>query len=185
MRSLTLLLLVIATLGCAKVNLQTSQPIKLDINMRVDVYQHVAKDIDDIENIVSGGKKQAQPKEGQSMLNYFIGNVYAQDNLSPEVEEAALRRQARFSEVYSLEASAVLGENNSGLIEIRDMGRASASLEKLVNDENSDRVIIYAGVAKKNGTSTGDVQKIYAQKLQGNAPRGTPIQDSSGAWKVK
>ena len=185
MKGLALILLTIITLGCAKVNLQTSQPIKLDINMRVDVYQHVAKDIDDIESIVSGGKKQTKPKEGQSLLNYFIKGAYAQEGLSPQVEEAALRRKDRFSEVTSLEASGVLGENNCGLLEIRDQGQANSSLQKLLSDENSDRAVIYTGVAKKNGTSVSDVHKIYSQKLQENAPAGTPIQDASGSWRIK
>lgn len=183
MKKFVFVFAIFAVFGCAKVNLQTSQPIKLDINMRVDVYQHVAKDIDDIENIVSGSNKQAQPKEGQSMLNYFIASVYAEDGLSPQVEEAALRRKARFSEVTSLQEKGTIGENSLGLLEIKAAG--GSSLEKLIKEENDDRMIIYKGIAKKNGTSVEEVQKLYAKKLQENAPGGTPIQVSSGEWKIK
>ena len=44
--------------GCASVQVNApKEPIKMDISMRLDVYQHVVKDIDDIESIVAGGGK--------------------------------------------------------------------------------------------------------------------------------
>jgi len=77
-------------IGCARVSLQGSEkPIKVDISMRLDVYQHVEKDADSIENIVSGGKDK------QSFLNLFVSVAYAQEEMSPEVHDAALRRKDR------------------------------------------------------------------------------------------
>jgi hypothetical protein len=80
---------LMAWVGCARVQVRAPKdPIKLDISMRLDVYQHVEKDIDAIENIVSGSGDQG-------FLDVFVKEAYAADELSPEVEQAALRRRDR------------------------------------------------------------------------------------------
>jgi len=176
-------------LGCARVRVEApKEPIKVDISMRLDIYQHVAKDIDEIENIVSGTKEKPQPKKGSSLLDYFVSCAYAQEGLSPQVQEAALRRKDRRSGLISWQEKGVIGENKLGLLESR--GAGSAEAEQLIKEENNDRMIIYIEVARKNGTSVEDVQKLYAKRLQDDAPIGTPIEvlnESSGVyeWKQK
>jgi hypothetical protein len=176
-------------IGCARVRVEApKEPIKVDITMRLDIYQHVQKDIDEIENIVSGTQETPAPKNGQSLLDYFICSVYAEEGLSPEVEQAALRRKDRRTDLISWQQKGIIGENKSGLLELRGLGSPEA--EKLIKEENNDRMVIYQAVAKKNGTSVEEVQKLYAKRLQQDAPGGTPIEvleESSGAyaWKVK
>lgn len=186
MRTPTLLLVaVFAATGCAKVQVQAPKdPIKVDISMRLDVYQHVAKDIDAIEGIVSGEPEKPQSKLRDSIYAFIITDAHAGD-LSPEVEQAALRRRDRKDALVNWESQGVIGENNAGLVEVRDASRADSSVESLVSAENSDRMVIYQGVAAKNGTSVADVQKIYAQRLQEDAPAGTPVQADDGSWKTK
>ncbi len=54
-RIIIVLVMVIFALGCARVRVETpKEGIKVDISMRLDIYQHVSKDIDDIESMVSG-----------------------------------------------------------------------------------------------------------------------------------
>jgi uncharacterized protein YdbL (DUF1318 family) len=173
-----LILCVIFSLGCARVKVGGSkEPIKLDISMRLDIYQHVAKDIDNIENIVSGAETKPVKKDTQGSLNLFISTALAQDSgLSPEVEQAALRRKDRRPELISWQRKGVIGENKSGLVGIVDSAKADASIQGLVNAENQDRMVIYEAVAKKNGTSVEEVQKLYAKRLQNDAPAGTPIE---------
>lgn len=178
-----LMLAVIIGLGCAKVQVQApKEPIKVDISMRLDIYQHIEKDIDQIENIVAG-------KDKQSFLVGLVGVAFAEEGLSPEVEEAALRRKDRRSELLSWEGKGAIGENKSGLTEIRDPSAADPSIQQLVSAENSDRMIIYRAVAAKNNSSVEDVQKLYAKRLQDDAPGGTPIevlnQSGSYEWKKK
>jgi uncharacterized protein YdbL (DUF1318 family) len=186
----TLVSLIFAV-GCARVQVSApKEPIKVDISMRLDVYQHVEKDIDDIEDIVSGGSQEPESKIGPNLLGFFVTEAYADDGLSFEVEQAALSRRARLSELHSWLSKGVLGENKSGLVEIRNSSQADSSVQALVNAENSDRMVIYKGVANKNGTSVEEVQKLYAKRLQDDAPSGTPIEalnESSGSyqWKVK
>ncbi len=96
--------LALGYLGCARVSVQGSkEPIKLDISMRLDIYQHVKNDIDNIENMVAGSKEQAKPKDKQSFLGRFISYAYAQEGLGAEVEEAAMRRKGRYSQIAAAE----------------------------------------------------------------------------------
>jgi uncharacterized protein len=176
----------IVILGCARVRVEARKdPIKVDISMRLDVYQHVTKDIDSIEDIVSGTGGGATGVSGKQMNMRFINSVaYAEEGLSPDVEQAALRRRDRRQELVSWEAKGVVGENKSGLVEVRKSAEADAQAVALVKAENSDRMVIYQAVAAKNGTSVAEVQKLYAQRLQNDAPSGTPI-EVPGEWKVK
>lgn len=192
MKIIFLIILAVAlSLGCARVRVEGSkEPIKVDISMRLDIYQHVEKDIDDIESIVSGGKEKPKAQDKQGFLNYFVINAYAEDGLSPEVEQAALRRKDRRSELNSWQEKGVLGENRLGLVEVRNASAADSSAGQLVKAENNDRMIIYQAVAKKNNTSVEEVQKLYAKRLQQDAPNGTPIEllnesSASYEWKTK
>jgi uncharacterized protein YdbL (DUF1318 family) len=172
-------------LGCARVQVGgTKEPIKMDISMRVDIYQHVEKDIDAIENLVSGPQGNKKVPDRRGMLGIFVAEAYAQEGLSPEVEQAAMRRKERLSQVSSLESQGVIGENKNALVELRNPEVADASVTELISAENSDRMVIYQAVAKKNGTSMAEVQKLYAKRLQSSAPAGSQIEEADG-WKVK
>jgi len=181
---LTVLLVVFLGMGCASVQVKApKEPIKVDITMRLDVYQHVTKDIDDIESLVSG-KTAPKPKDG-SKLNFLMANAYADEGLSPEVEEAAMSRKARYAELSSLEEKGLIGENKLGMVEAKGSGAPA----DLISAENADRMTIYVALSQKNGAPLEDVQKLYAQRLQDDAPAGTPIEamNSSGKyiWKKK
>ena len=163
-------------LGCARVQVEAPKdPIKMDISMRLDVYQHVTKDIDQIEELVSEPKTTA-------FADFLVETAYASD-LDPAVEEAASRRRGRHDQIVSLESQGIVGVNSSGLLAVR--GAADAATQQLVDAENQDRSMIQQALAAKNGTSVEDVQKVYAEKLRGKVPSGTPIQDPDGSWTVK
>jgi hypothetical protein len=167
------------------------EPIKVDISMRLDIYQHVQKDIDSIEDYIMGSSPApvSAAKDKQSFLGVFLTNAYAEDGLSPEVQQAATMRKGRLSTLASWESKGVIGENKMGLVEIRNQGAADNSARELVNAENSNRMSIYRAVAEKNGTSVASVQELYAKRLQNDAPAGTPIEvvDASGSssWVTK
>ncbi len=168
--------------GCARVQVVApKEPIKVDIAMRLDVYQHVEKDIDAIEDMVSGKK----PGKLTSMLNFFTGTAYAEEGFSSDVENAAMRRKARYEDLMSAESRGLVGEDNSGLVELRGAGTGDAYLKSLASDENSDRMVIYRSLAEKNGAKLSEVQELYAKKLQPKAPAGAPVQSASGEWTTK
>jgi len=184
-------LLSLFNLSCARVKVEGSkEPIKLDIAMRVDIYQHVQKDIDAIENIVSGNKQEANTSDKQSLMRIFISQAFAQEDIDSAIEQAALRRKERRSELELLEQKGAVGENKSGLVEIRDKTAADSSTERMVDEENADRMQIYKALAQKNGVAVEQIQKMYASRLQQDAPAGAPVEslnETSGAyeWRIK
>ncbi|MCX5713705.1 MAG: DUF1318 domain-containing protein [Candidatus Omnitrophica bacterium] len=180
---------VAMSLGCARVRVEApKEAIKVDITMRLDVYQHVQKDIDEIEGIVSGSSKGNNIPQKQTLLDHFVSEAYAQESLSPEVEQAAMRRRGRLAELLSWKAKGVIGENRSGLLNIRKSGSGVA--EALAGEENTDRMVIYNALANKNHVPVSEIQKAYAKRLQEKVPAGTPIEvlnQSTGVyeWQVK
>jgi uncharacterized protein YdbL (DUF1318 family) len=182
---------IIFALGCARVSVQGSkEPIKLDISMRLDIYQHVQKDIDSIEDIVAGEKPDDEVDDKQGFLHLFASSAYAQGGLSQDVEQAALRRKGRLAKLRGLEEEGVIGENKLGLVELRGSAQDEAAVKELIGAENKDRMVIYKALAAKNNTSLEGIQKVYAQRLQDDAPSGTPVEVLSEAsnsykWKVR
>ena len=163
--------------GCASVQVKApKEPIKVDISMRLDIYQHVIEDINEIESLVSGGAEKVVPGDDSSFLPLFVKNAYAQGELSGEVEEAALRRKGRYAQITSLEEQGIAGENHRGLLEIKDRAQSNSSVQETVQQENQDRMVIYRAIAEKNSIMVQEVQSIYSQKLQEGAPGGTPIE---------
>ena len=177
MRMAYLLIIVLfLSMGCARIKVEApKEPIKLDISMRLDIYQHVAKDIDAIEDIVSGsGEKTPNTRQG-SMLNILVPNAYAQEALSPEVEQAALNRKARRQELVSLEGRGAIGENRIGLAEIRNPEVIDVIVKALIDAENNDRMVIYKAIAAKNGISIEEAQLMYAKTSQDGAGSVTQV----------
>ncbi|MCM8787673.1 MAG: YdbL family protein [Candidatus Omnitrophica bacterium] len=176
-------------ISCAKVQVQApKEPIKVDITMRLDVYQHIIKDIDAIEDIVSGKSEKPTSKNNYEIFELFINTAYAQQ-LSEEIEEAALRRKNRLAQLTNLQRQGIVGENRFGFIEIRAQN-VDTTIVKLVEDENNDRKLIYQALAKKNGVSVESIQELYAKKLHESAPSGTPIEvldatTGKYVWKVR
>ncbi len=100
-----------------------------------------------------------------------------------ELDAAKARMTVRVGAVTGLKDRHIAGENNEGLLELR--GKANAAEQKLLNEENADRRIVYAGLAAKTGTSAEIVARQRAQQLAAIARRGTWVQDASGEWKKK
>ncbi len=170
---LVVLYSALAALGCARVQVEAPKdPIKMDISMKLDVYQHVVKDVDDIESIVKGSKPLA-------WAEFLVTTAYA-DDLDPAIQEAAGRRRDRHAQITSMLSQGLVGESRSGMLEVK--GAADASV---VSAENADRSAIYQALARKNGTSVEEIQKVYAERLRNDAPSGAPVQNADGSWAVK
>ena len=178
-------------IGCARVNVESKQPIKLDVTMRLDIYQHVAQDAQAIEDMV------ASPKEGQgtasnksSFLSLDANEAYAEEEgeYPADIKDAIDRRKARRADLFNWESSSSIGERADGFVEIKSTS-VDATVSRLVEDENNDRRVIYQYVAQKNGTSFEETAKIFAKRIQKHVPAGTPIEivDSSGqpSWTKK
>lgn len=174
-------------LGCARVNIESKKPIKLDVTMRLDIYQHVAKDVTAIEDLISAPKPEnAAVLPKTSLLFLGVEEAFAEEEggYPADVKVAIDARKARRNILVSLESQGVIGENIRGLVEVKDTSSGGEASE-LVRDENSDRKKIYAYVASKNGVSEEETAKMFAQRIQTDAPQGTPVEQVNGSWVTK
>jgi uncharacterized protein YdbL (DUF1318 family) len=174
MKKIFVVFLGIIILGCAKLTVGTKDPIKVDISMRVDVYQHIAEDAQSINEQIYGTDRLKE-------LNNLIfkgGNLYAAE-ISSDIDAAIERRKQRAVLIKEYMAKAYIGENKNALLEVleRNLPEDSKSgFEQLVKQENQDRMLIYRAVAEKNEAELDSVQKIFFKQDYKIAPLGSWFQ---------
>ncbi|MCM8770501.1 MAG: DUF1318 domain-containing protein [Candidatus Omnitrophica bacterium] len=194
MKKITLItLFAIFIFGCSpKVRFESTKPIKIDVSMRIDVYQHVAKQADFIEDQIQS-QPSSQPKKTkpESCLWPRPDVAYAQEEFSPKVKAAIESRKARFNELREWQTKGVIGENHKGFVELRDKqtaGKDLPYLEKLIAAENQDRLVIYQDLSQTNNISVEEAGIAYAPRIQQRAAAGTPIEievNGKYQWIIK
>lgn len=93
------------------------------------------------------------------------------------------RMASRLPAIDEFKAKGVIGENNRGMVEVRDNGTAAAGA--LVAEENRDREAAYVIIAKETGATPDSVGRARAKQIASNSRAGVWVQDESGAWKKK
>lgn len=155
-KRILIVIFCIVVVACAKISVETKEPIKIDVSMRVDIYQHVVKDVQSINDQIYGG----QEKEFNSL--FFIKEAFAQ-NLNSPMQNAIAMRKSRFKEIEHYFVMSYIGENREALLEIRseipqaELGRVKTAIAA----ENSDRETIYKAIAAKNGTDVSQTRKVF------------------------
>lgn len=81
-------------------------------------------------------------------------------------------------------ADGLIGEQANGYIGLVKQN-VSADIKKLVNDANANRRSGYQSIAKKQGTSMAEVEKVGGQKAMDKTLRGNYIRDARGVWRKK
>ncbi|MFH1519989.1 MAG: DUF1318 domain-containing protein [Candidatus Omnitrophota bacterium] len=182
MKRIGILICVLFIISCAKLSVETAKPIKVDINMRVDIYQHVIKDVEDINAQIYG----TEDKDFNALFGF--NQAYAED-LSDLTASAISRRKARVSIVEGYFAQGYIGENKDALLELRNAPEEErGQIESLISQENSDRNIIYQAIAEKNGTDISTVRKASLESDYKRAGSGYwfQVSDSEGyTWNKK
>jgi uncharacterized protein YdbL (DUF1318 family) len=125
----------------------------------------------------------------------LVPSAFAQEETSvstPTIRAIKDSLKQRFSSLKPFYDGGNLGENNKGMVDVRDESgldlRNKATLRNLVRDENADRVKLYAEVAKAlniQANQIARVQKIFAASWIANASSGWWIQNDSGEWARK
>ncbi len=158
-QSLTLLL-ACATLGGCKapsVNLATAEPIKVDINMRLDVYQY--------SSAATKKPAQAQP--------------------APQTPEA--RRRNRMADIQQFKNERLVGEGHEGLLLIRSKpeGEYGDYVRVTVEEENADRMDLMKSLAESQKTSLPEIQAKQAELWRNRSFKGEWIEipGPDGSWK--
>ena len=143
------------------VNLATPQPIKVDIAMRLDVYQHA---------------KEASKKSTSSVAT--------------SIDPAEARRN-RMADIQTFKNSRLVGEGRDALLAIRveTPGDYGDFIRKTVDAENADRMALMKSDAEKQKTSLPQIQTKQACLAAKLAFKGEWIEvvkdDGSAEWIQK
>lgn len=81
-------------------------------------------------------------------------------------------------------ADGLIGEQANGYIGLVKES-IPADIRKLVNDVNAKRKAGYQKIAKKQGTSLAEVERVGGNTAIEKTLRGNYIRDASGAWRKK
>jgi hypothetical protein len=113
-----------------KVNLSSPDPIKVDVSMRLDVYQYK-------------GDEPSKPDEAQVTF-----------------EESVERQRNRMAEIQKLKDNRFIGEDHRGLLHLREKpaGDWGDYVERTVNAENEDRTILMRRAAKDANKALHEIQ---------------------------
>lgn len=149
--------------GCSSipVNVGTTEPVKVDIAMKVDVYQH------------------ADPGATKKVV------------VQPPPADVAKSRRNRMAEVQLLKNSRIVGENHAGYLEVRNSppGEYGDYVRTTVDAENADRARLIEKQAKERSLTVADMEKQQAELFRKNAFVGEWVEepDAEGkfAWKQK
>jgi len=159
----TLALATLALAGCHSIPIDvgTKEPVKVDITMKVDVYQHADPN----------GPKKTAPQ--------------------PVTTDVAKSRRNRMGEIQVLKNSRLVGENHAGALEIRTLppGEYGDYVKTTVDAENSDRGRLIEKLAKEKNIPVSLAERQQAELFQKDAFAGewTEVADGTGkfAWKQK
>lgn len=174
--------------------------VTVNVNFPESTVQKATDDyVKDLYRAKEKGKPQASPIPSASSsflekLNW-IQPAYAAEafNLNfAELGPIKERQVARVSEILELKRSGSVGENRSGMLEIRGKDKIKPLLlkkiEKTVHEENQDRDALYKLVLKKNGQPQSHYEKLaqsFAKSFQAESPSGTFVQGEDGSWSQK
>lgn len=149
--------------GCQSIPIDvgTSQPVKVDIAMKVDVYQH------------------ADPDAAKKVV------------VQPAPIDVAKSRRNRMAEIQLLKNSRIVGENHAGYLEVRNAppGEYGEYVRGTVDAENGDRARLIEKLAKEKNIPVAQAEQQQAELFRKNAFPGewTEVPDAEGkfSWKQK
>jgi tRNA(Glu) U13 pseudouridine synthase TruD len=123
-----------------EVNLATSEPLKVDIKVDLNVYQH------------------SSPEEAAKA-----------DAADEEVEQIEKRKYNRTAEIQELKNQRYIAETHRGVLLLRQQpaGTYGEYVKKVVEDENTDRMKLMTAEAQKGRRELREImQERYAATVQ-------------------
>lgn len=171
LRTASISLGFITLVGCTggpTINIGTKQPlkvdpVKVDLNMRVDVYQHADATV-----------------QKRVVASQAAGS-----------EDAQTRLRNRMGEVQVLKNNRLVGESHQGLLEVRSQppGEFGEYVQRIVEAENKDRAAMVQELAQKKNLSVQEVERQQAELARNKAFNGewieVPQPDGTFVWKQK
>lgn len=146
--------------GCSlpQIDLGTREPIKVDINMRLDVYQYD-------EGTKPGPMATPTPVPSGDL---------------------ATRREDRAADIQVFKNSRLVGEGMDGLLAILEEpnGEYGDFVRDTVRAENADRMTVMKATAEKEKRSLAEVQKEQAELWRNRSFSGEYIQVKGDGGKL-
>ena len=112
--------------------------------------------------------------------NNWITNVF----LAMLISMMAMSVAVAASPLTQPKADGLIGEQANGYIGLVKQN-VPADIKKLVNDVNAKRRAGYQKIAKKQGTSLAEVERVGGNTAIEKTLRGNYIRDASGTWRKK
>lgn len=158
------------------VNLTTDEPLKVDVKVRLDVYQHEGK---------AGGDASASSDGDPS------GEAAAvSDDAKVSVDVVAKRKRDRMEEIQRLKDNRLVGENHRGLLTIRTLPLDDYGdyVKQTVEAENYDRNYMMRVEAKERNALLHAVQDTtwkenIARSYEGEWVEVAGAKDGSFGWE--
>ncbi len=126
-------------------------------------------------------------------VSLIINNAYADEaDLtldSPDIRQIRADLEARFASLLPNYQKGSIGIQADGLLTIRDPSSLSlkdkASLTKLINAENADRLKLYQAIANANNHPEWreQIKQRFASRWVSHAQSGWWYQTANGIWK--
>ena len=150
-----------------------------------------------LENQVIGTYREIE-QDAWTLASVRSATPGQQPTISQEkklVFEAVQGRKFNRDDIDEFKKSEIIGENNKGLVEIRDAKKLDVDPElknrvtTIVDNENKyrgiimDRIVLLNEQAAEAGTD--NVGKIFAKMNHDNSEAGTWIQSDDGKWMQK
>ena len=163
-RAASVLALVMLLGGCSgfPVHVSTPEPLKVDITMRVDIFQHAKQTADE-----AGEPVEPEP----------------QSNAEAAIES---RRRDRMAEIQRFKNSRLVGENHYGLLTIREepAGPYGQRVEETVEAENADRKALMKDLAAEHHVAQSRIEADQAALWRERAFPGEWIEQQrpDGTW---
>lgn len=108
---------------------------------------------------------------------------FAAPAASAQEADLKQRLEQRLPSLDDLRRRQIVGENNSGYLEVR--GKATPEETELVEAENRDRATVYELIARRSETTKDTVGRARAKSIATASARGVLIQDTEGRWAAK
>ncbi|MGB7840571.1 MAG: DUF1318 domain-containing protein, partial [Terrimicrobiaceae bacterium] len=131
-------------------NLSTNEPIKVDINMRLDVYQYSSPTT----------KKPAAPQT------------------TPAGQTPEARRRNRMADIQQFKNERLVGEGHDGLLVIlkNPEGEYGDYVRVAIDEENADRMELMKSLAESQKTSLPEIQSKQAELWRNRSFKGEWIE---------
>jgi uncharacterized protein YdbL (DUF1318 family) len=111
---------------------------------------------------------------------------------TPAIRNIRASLANRFPQLQPLYGKGAIGETNTGLIAARDIGALSlkekADVNRLVEQENADRQVLYTEIIRANRLDPGqlgEIQRLFANSWRDKSAPGWWIQQDNGQWGRK